>query len=116
MSSLTEGGSKSFETELCVGCFGFCDEGVEGDEENECNILSNQNDAIHIGVICSDGYYFDNDLCTSCPFDKCKSCDSFGCYECIDGYAIDFFNNCIPCFKDCAKCEYYYEIICLECI
>ncbi|CAD8145490.1 unnamed protein product [Paramecium pentaurelia] len=116
VASLTEGGSKTYETELCMGCFGFCDESDEGNEDDECNILLNQNDAIHIGVVCNDGYYFDNDLCTQCPYDKCKSCDSYSCYECLDGYAIDYNYNCLPCFEGCAKCEYHFEIICLECI
>ncbi|CAK68973.1 unnamed protein product (macronuclear) [Paramecium tetraurelia] len=116
VASLTEGGKRSFDTELCVGCEGFCDEGDEGDEGDECNILSDQNDASHIGVVCGDGYYFENDLCTQCPFDKCKSCDSQSCYECFDGFALDFSSQCIPCFSGCAKCEYFYDIICLECV
>ncbi|CAD8060673.1 unnamed protein product [Paramecium primaurelia] len=113
---LSEGVKNSYETELCVGCLAFCDEQYNDDEEEECNILSDQDDIIHIGVICSDGYYFENNLCITCPFDKCKSCDNKACFECFDGYTIDYTQKCIPCFQGCAKCEYYNGIICLECI
>lgn len=33
-------------------------------------------------------------MCTICPYDKCKSCDIWSCYECFDGYALDFYNVC----------------------
>ncbi|CAD8166475.1 unnamed protein product [Paramecium octaurelia] len=114
--SKTAGGSNTYSTELCEGCQSFCDQSDTADEELECNILSDQDDVIYVGVICSDGYYFDNDTCMTCPFYNCKTCDSYECSECFDGYTMDPTQKCIPCFEGCAKCEYYNGILCLECI
>ncbi|CAD8075924.1 unnamed protein product [Paramecium sonneborni] len=117
--SQSVGGKKSFETELCEGCLKFCDdgdEGDEGDEGNQCSLLLDPNDVTHKGIFCGDGYYFENDLCNTCPFNKCKQCSSQYCYECFDGYAINDNYDCIPCFEGCSKCEFAGVIICLECI